>query len=187
VTELPIEKVLLETVSVIERLGIRYAVMGGFAAGAWGLPRPTFDAEIAVVVDEDSLMRLFDGLEREGFDVPAEHRTGFRDVVGGFEKVKVNRFLDRHVWRTDLFVVNGPFLTSALDRAKQVTIGRRHVQVMSPEDIILLKLIANRRKDQADIEEIIGLCKNLDVPYLNSWATKLELAERLRQFISFPS
>jgi len=43
VTDLPIERVLLESIDQIERLGIDYAVMGGFAARAWGLPRPTFD------------------------------------------------------------------------------------------------------------------------------------------------
>jgi hypothetical protein len=52
VTELPIQGILLDTVAVIEGLGIPYAVMGGFAARAWGLPRPTFDADIAIGVDE---------------------------------------------------------------------------------------------------------------------------------------
>lgn len=181
-TELPVQQILLDTVSVIERLGIPYAIMGGFAARAWGLPRPTFDADIAVAVDADSLQQLFDALEREGFDVPSEHKSGFLDVVAGFKKAKVNRFIDRHVWHTDLFVVRGAFLGSALARARLATVEQRPVRVMAPEDIILLKLIAHRRKDLADVEEILAVCKDLDVSYLHEWATKLDLTDGLAEF-----
>lgn len=181
-TELPVQRMLLETVSVIERLGIPYAVMGGFAARAWGLPRPTFDADIAIAVDAEGLQGLFDALEQVGFEVPPEHRTGFLDVVAGFQKAKVNRFLDRHVWNTDLFVVNGEFLESAVARARRTTIGPSRVRVMAPEDIILLKLIASRRKDLADVEEIVALCRDLDVSYLRGWAARLGVRDRLKEF-----
>lgn len=181
-TELPVERVLLESIAQVERLGISYAVMGGFAARAWGLPRPTFDADIAVAVDADGMLRLLAALEGAGFDVPPEHKTGFLDSVGGFKKAKVNRFVDRHVWSTDLFVVEGAFLRSALARARQAAIGQQQVRVMAPEDIILLKLIANRRKDLADAEEIVAVCADLDVPYLRDWAARLDINNRLAEF-----
>lgn len=183
-TELPIQQILLETVSVIEELGIPYAVMDGFAARAWGLPRPTFDADIAVRVDADGLQRLFDALEAKGFDITREHRSGFLDVLAGFEKAQVNRFLDSHVWHTDLFVARGAFLSSALNRTFKLVIGGRSLAVMSPEDIILLKLIANRRKDLADVEEIIGVCKDIDQRYLREWAEKMNVSDRLNSFLS---
>lgn len=182
-TELPVERVLLDAVAVIERLNVPYAIMGGLAARAWGLPRPTFDADVAVAVDPEGLQRLFEALEHEGFDVPAEHKTGFLDVIAGFKKAKVNRVLARHVWETDIFVVHGDFLHSALARAREATIGASRVRVMAPEDLVLLKLIANRRKDLADVEEIIGLCKDLEVPYLRAWAERLDVAERLNEFL----
>jgi hypothetical protein len=182
VTELPIERVLLDGILQLERLGIQYAVMGGFAARAWGLPRPTFDADIAVATDADGLQRLFAALEGVGFEVPPEHKTGFLDSVGGFQKAKVNRFADGHVWSTDLFVVEGAFLHSALARARLATIAGSQVRVMAPEDIILLKLIANRRKDLADIEEVIAVCDQLDLTYLREWADRLDVRDRLAEF-----
>ena len=57
---------------------------------------------------------------------------------------------------------------------------------MAPEDIILLKLIAYRRKDQADVEEIFAVCKDLDFSYLREWAAKLSLEDRLAEFLSRP-
>jgi len=182
VTELPIQRILLDAVAVIERLRIPYAVMGGFAARVWGLPRPTFDADIAVAVDADGLQQLFVALEEEGFDIPQEHKTGFLDVIAGFQKAKVNRFLDRHVWHTDLFVVAGEFLSSALARARRATIAGTALRVMAPEDIILLKLIAYRRKDQADVEEILAVSTDLDVAYLQGWAARLGIGDRLAEF-----
>lgn len=181
-TNLPIQGILLASIEQIERLGIRYAVMGGFAARAWGLPRPTFDADIAVAVDAQGMQRLLDALESVGFDVPSEHRTGFLDKIGPFDKARVTRFVDPHVWSTDLFVVQGEFLNSALARAHQGTIGGAKVKVMAPEDIILLKLIAHRRKDLADVEEIATLCPNLDIPYMRRWATTLGIELPLREF-----
>lgn len=80
-TELPIQGILLDAVAVVEKLGIEYAIMGGLAARVWGLPQPTFDVDIAVAVSPEQLQTLFDALERSGFEVPAEHRTGFLDVV----------------------------------------------------------------------------------------------------------
>ncbi|HWL92101.1 MAG TPA: hypothetical protein VNT79_01080 [Phycisphaerae bacterium] len=181
-TELPIQQILLDAVSVLERLRIPYAIMGGFAARAWGLPRPTYDADIAIAAGTEELQKLFDGLEQEGFDIPPEHRTGFLDVLAGFKKAKVNRFVDRNVWHTDFFLAQGEFLNSALARARETKIGLKTVRVMAPEDIILLKLIASRRKDLADIEEIMGVCRDLDVPYLRNWAKSLGVADRLAEF-----
>jgi len=186
VTDLPIERVLLESIDQIERLGIDYAVMGGFAARAWGLPRPTFDADIAIAADPETLQRLFAAFEEAGFDVPPEHKTGFLDNVGGFQKASVNRFADQHVWSTDLFLVQGAFLRSALHRARNASIGYQQVRVMAPEDLILLKLIASRRKDLADIEEIVTICQSLDMPYLRQWASKLGITDRLVQFFPTP-
>jgi hypothetical protein len=187
VTELPIQRVLLDGIAEIERLGVTYAVMGGFAARAWGLPRPTFDADIAIAADSDSLPRLYTALESAGFDVPPEHKTGFLDTIGGFQKARVNRFVDGHVWSTDLFVARGAFMTSALARARDAEIGGTSVRVMAPEDIILLKLIAHRRKDLADIEEMIAVCTSLDVDYLRDWAKKLDIEEAAAEFFPHAS
>lgn len=181
-TELPAEHVLLESVREIESLGIPYAVLGGFAARAWGLPRPTFDADIAVAVDDDSLQTLLAAFEVAGFDVPPEHVTGYVDSVGDLRKVKVNKFSDGQVWTTDLFLVTGPFLQEAMRRAQTGYFGVTPVQVMTPEDIVLLKLAANRRKDLADIDDIIAVQPNMDLGYLRRWAEFLDLSDRLAEF-----
>ena len=57
----------------------------------------------------------------------------------------------------------------------------RGVRVATAEDLIVLKLIANRSKDQIDLDQ---LCKlpDLDWEYIERWATEWELSELIAQF-----
>ena len=55
---------------------------------------------------------------------------------------------------------------------------------MAPEDVILLKLIAYRRKDQLDVEEIVKVTPDLDKAYLRSWAARLDVSGRLAEFLA---
>ncbi len=182
-TELPAQRFLLEAIRVLETLGIDYMVMGGFAVRTWGIPRPTYDADIAVAADDRKLPDLLTALEGAGFDVPQEHKKGFQDTVSGFRKVKVTRFEGTSVWDVDLFLVRGAFLESAIRRRGSRTLDGRTAWVISAEDLILMKLIAHRRKDQLDVEEILRITPAVDRTYLNEWAQSLGVTERLEEFL----
>jgi hypothetical protein len=54
---------------------------------------------------------------------------------------------------------------------------------MSPEDVVLLKLLAYRRKDQLDVEEILKISVDLDLDHLRQWAARLGVSERLEAFL----
>ncbi len=182
-TDLPIQRLLLEAIAVVDRLGIPYMIMGGFAVRLWAIPRPTYDADLAVDATDEQLARLLGALAEAGFDVPEEHRKDFRDVVGGMQKVKVTRFAGGSVWEVDLFVVQEGLLHSALGRRRFCRLEDRPVAVMAPEDVILLKLSADRRKDRLDVEEILKVTSDLDRPYLLDWSSRLGLRERLAEFL----
>ena len=183
-TELPIQALLLEAIAVLDGLKVPYMVMGGFAVRAWAIPRPTYDADLAIDVDDDGLARLLDTLQEAGFEVPGEYAGGFRDKVAGIEKVKVTRVAGESVWEVDLFLARGEFFRSALRRRRPQQLAGHPVQIMAPEDVILLKLIAHRRKDQLDIEEILKVMGDLDLGYLRSWAQRLDVAQRLEVFLA---
>jgi hypothetical protein len=50
---------LLDFVDVLNKLGLRYAVMGGLAVGAFSIPRPTWDVDLTIGIDRDDLSRFF--------------------------------------------------------------------------------------------------------------------------------
>lgn len=183
-TELPIQALLLEVVAILDEAGVPYGIMGGFAVRTWGIPRPTYDADLAITADAATLADLLERLREADFDVPLEYAAGFTDVVAGMQKVKVTRFVDRSVWDVDLFLANAPLLESAMGRRRRVTLAGQPVDVLAPEDIILLKLVAHRRKDQLDVEEILRITTDLDHSYLATWAATLRVSDRLREFLS---
>lgn len=44
----------------------------------------------------------------------------------------------------------------------------------------------DRRKDQADVEEILAVSTDLDVAYLQDWAARLGIGDRLAEFNLHP-
>lgn len=182
-SELPAQRFLLEVIAVLERLQIPYMIMGGFAVRTWGIPRPTYDADVAVAADDAQLARLLDALQRESFEVSEEYRRGWVDSVAGMGKVKVTRFEGITVWDVDIFLVRGAFLETALARRKAARFSGRLAWFLAPEDLILLKLIAHRRKDQLDVEEILKVTRDLDLEHLRQWGQKLGIAARLEEFL----
>jgi hypothetical protein len=178
-TELPIQGVVLQVLSSIERRGIAYRIMGGFAVRAHGVPRPKYDADLTIEAKEGELDGLYSDLEAAGFTIPHEHRGGFRDRIRDTEKVKVQKFEDRHVWDTDLFLVTTEYQRAAFRRRVQVRFLGADRWMITHEDLILHKLLANRRKDLVDGEEILKLHRTADLRYLREWAARLSISPRL--------
>ena len=169
----PVFQVLQRTLDVFTRTGVDCAVMGGFAVRHWALPRPTYDVDFAVAVQGEELMRLLHAFEEAGFSVPAEFLSGFADTLAGMRKVNLGCVESSSVWRVDLFLANTAFVRSAFDRRVPSTLEGRAVPVVSAEDLLLFKLLANRTKDRADVEDLLLVVGPLDHGYLRDWATKL--------------
>ena len=62
---------LLAAVDTLDGLGIRYAIVGGLAVGAWGVNRSTRDADLYAELPEAERPALQRAMERRGFHVPA--------------------------------------------------------------------------------------------------------------------
>jgi len=182
-TELPIQGILLQVLSALEAVPIPYMIMGGFAVRAVGIPRPTYDADLTLEASDEALARLFKSLERDGFIVPDEFRKGFRDSLQGMAKVKVQKFEEKHVWDVDLFLVTTPYQRAAFARRQKVLFLGTDRWMITPEDLVLHKLLANRRKDLVDVEEILKIQVSLDRDYLRDWAARLGIATRLEDIL----
>ena len=65
----PVEGVFHDFVKLFERLDVPYAVMGGLAVRAHGIPRPTYDVDLAILIDRQQLAALINEICRLGYDV----------------------------------------------------------------------------------------------------------------------
>lgn len=55
--------------------------------------------------------------------------------------------------------------------------------LVSPEDLILLKLIASRPRDLADIGDVLFTQRQLDEGYMRHWASELGVLPRLEEIL----
>jgi hypothetical protein len=67
------------------------------------------------------------------------------------------------------------------DRRRQFGSDVGPLWVVSPEDLLLLKLLADRPRDRADIADLLLVAGPLDMPYVRAWANRLGLDERLER------
>ena len=177
-----IHETLLRLIETLEVQEVPYALMGGMAVQVLAIPTPTYDIDLAVDVAAGELPGVLAALNDAGFTVPEAYSGGFMDSVHGMPKVHILAFGSRgQSIEADIFLVETEFQKSAFGRRREGTLHDRAVWVLSPEDIVLFKLLAWRYKDRAAIQNIMITCTEMDADYLRKWASNLEVADRLEQ------
>ena len=166
-------------VDLFDQLGVPYAIMGGLAVRIHALPRPTFDVDFTASLSRDALSKLYQAAERLGFSIPRAQRTGWVDQVHGLPVIKFQWFLDERAIDVDVFLAETPFQLKVLDRRQRQTAEGLVAWFVTPEDLILLKLLAGRPKDRADIADILFIQGPLDESYMKTWAASLGVSDAL--------
>lgn len=164
---------------LLEAEGIPACVMGGLAFQVHGIPRATFDVDIQVAAEPERVRALLERARVEGAVVDEPYLRGWTDQVAGMRKVGFLLPAAERLVAVDLFLVTTPFQRSAFERRRPFDIAGRATPIVSIEDLLIFKLIANRRKDQADAIDLLAFGGLLEVEYVRRWARELGLGERL--------
>ncbi len=145
------ERVIGALLQRFEREHIRYAVMGGFAIGALGIPRATRDLDF--LIHREDLARFQHILAGLGYQ--CHHQTE-----------DVSQYYHLHVqWGAiDAIHAFRQHAISMLNRAKARTVfdGAHTMHILEPEDIIGLKVQAmvnnpiRRTREAVDIDALAG-------------------------------
>lgn len=113
----------------------------------------------------------------------------------GYDEIETREFLEGGLMRLwgppnrtegpglDILLADEPFLERVVERATTVSFGGVNLPVASVEDLVLLKLSANRPVDIDDVLAIKDVFETrLDFDYLRRSATELEIADRLELY-----
>jgi predicted nucleotidyltransferase len=176
--------VIHDLVAVFEQLRLPYAIMGGIAVRAHGIPRPTYDVDFTVAVSRERLDELFGAIAGRGYTVPEQYSRGGVDPVGGMPLVKVRLFLDGRSVDADIFIAETSFQREVLERRVAAGVEGRDVKLVSAEDLILFKLVAGRPRDLIDVQDVLFTQGKLDEPYLRRWAGPLGVEARLDEVLA---
>jgi hypothetical protein len=174
------EAIIERLADVLDSLDIRYAIGGSLASGLYGTVRFTRDADISIAPFSIVADRLY-GLLKNEFYVSREAMAEALRSHGSFNVIHL-----KTSFKIDLFVQRPTeFEQQLLTRSRMLKLtegGMREMSVVSPEDIILLKLRWFRETggtSERQWGDVLGVLRvqgeALDHQYLAVWAKKLGL------------
>lgn len=177
----PIYEVVELTVAALTEIGIEYAITGSVASGLYGEPISTQDVDIIVRMTEPQARRL-------GQALPARFYRNEESLVSAARDGGMVNVIDMDTtFKVDLSVVAlTPFHRSVFDRRRGIEFepGRMKIDVVSPEDIILMKLVWRRdTQSQKQWENALSVARvrgtRMDWKYLFGQARTLGIEDDL--------
>src|SRR3989338_11588909 len=135
-----LEASLLRIARILKANKIPYMVIGGVANLFWGVPRTTLDIDITIQVPEDSQTSLIAKMRRS-------YKLRASNPIAFVRKTNVLPLEDRSGVRIDLIFAKLPYELEAICRSKRVRVNGNSVQICSPEDLVVHKIISDRPRD----------------------------------------
>lgn len=114
----------------------------------WGRPRFSADVDITAVIDDSARDEFIDAMRRNGFHL-------LIDDEEFISRTRVLPFAFRNGVPLDV-VLGGPgFEEDFLSRAIEVDVEGASIPMISPEDLIVTKVLAGRPKDIEDVRGVL--------------------------------
>jgi hypothetical protein len=168
-------QVLLEVARVLEDLDVPYVVGGSLASSLHGIPRSTQDADLVAALRTEHIQSFLGRVEGAFYVSPERVQAAVR------RRTSFNLIHLKTMIKVDLFVFSEtPLARQEMARRQILPIPgepQAHLQVASPEDTILQKLLWYRRGGEVSERQwtdILGVIKvqgrALDRSYLKEWA-----------------
>ena len=168
----PDDRELLAFVAdVFARTNLRGALIGGVARNEWALPRMTFDLDFTVVADDTAERAFVAAMQDSGFTVMREQAAG---APSGPDFIQLYNYATHHT--VEVQAAKTEYQGQLIARAIPIE-GLPPLRVALREDLIVLKLLAFRPKDQLDMREIAA--PDLDWAYIEKWAAEWQTLDRL--------
>lgn len=171
---LPLLALLADFQRACAELQVGWYLFGAQAALLYGSPRLTADADITVQLGSVSNEELVEALQAHGFDLRITDQAFVRTT-------RVLPIVHRSSGFPADVVLGGPGLEEAfLARAVNRAVHGLQVPVAAPEDLIVMKVLAGRRKDEEDVTAVLSAQRGrLDLELIRR--TLRALAEALAQ------
>lgn len=149
--------------SWLEASEVQAAVVGGVAASIHGRPRVTKDVDLVALADLEDCQSLIEQAARFGITPRIPDGAAFARTT----RVLLLRHESSGV-ELDVSLGALPFELDMVANAQTLTIGGVGFRLARPEDIIIMKALALRPRDIADIASIAEANPDLDLDRVRS-------------------
>jgi predicted nucleotidyltransferase len=142
-----LKKILFETIDIIEKSGMPYALIGGVAVKSMGRPRITHDIDLFVTPDDAE--KILEVLEKKGFT------SQKRDPFWLFKAWKENILVDL-IFRSsgDIY-----FDEEVQSHVRRTLYLGKHVNAISPEDFLVIKAAAHQEHNPHHWHDALAVLK----------------------------
>jgi hypothetical protein len=179
-------QVLLEVTRVLDELEVPYVVGGSLASSLHGIPRSTQDADLVAVLRTSHIQSFISRIEGAFYVSPERVETAVR------RRTSFNLIHLKTMIKVDLFVFpETPLARQEMARRQNLPVPgepEAHLQIASPEDTILQKLLWYRKGggvSERQWNDVLGVIKvqgkALDLDYLKEWAERSGVEDLLAQ------
>lgn len=176
-------RALKKIVDLLEKENLDYCLFGGLAMQVYKRIRATKDVDLMVSVNPNRTFELIEQIEKEGFKF--DKKRGIIKING----LELLRFIymdedTNFEIFIDVVTATTEFQRQVLNRKiKRDFLGIK-VNTTSLEDLILLKLLADRPIDTVDAEVLFEENReDVDKIYLKNWGKRLGIMRKLQELL----
>jgi len=182
-----ISNIILRTfkkvIEVLDKEKIDWCLFGGLAMQVYKRIRATKDIDLLIEISSDQIANFITCMEKAKFKF--DRKRGIIKING----IELLRFFYEDTETAfeifvDLVTVTAEFQKQIIKRKTKQDFLGIEVNVASLEDVILLKLLADRPIDAFDSQYLIEEnIKDIDKDYLKNWARRLKVTKRLNNLL----
>ncbi len=159
-----------DLVQWLEAGSVPYTIIGGLSVSIVSQPRPTIDVDLVVWLDPESWPAFLESAKQYGIQARSEDALEFARQ----RRVLLLQHRESGIG-IDVSFGALPFEDEMIKRSRIVSLGNVTFRVATPEDLIIMKMIAHREKDLRDIENIVRVCPRLDFDRIRYWVHEFAL------------
>jgi hypothetical protein len=177
------EDVLVQILELFEKHQISYMIAGSFASNIHGTPRTTYDADVVIDTNKESLNAFIAEIE-ESFYVSEEAALEALARQGMFNIIHLETG-----FKIDfIFKKSRDYSREEFKRRNQYTFSDNKFWFASPEDVILTKLEwCKQGQSERQFEDALNVAKvqkdSLDLEYIKKWAKEINIIDLVNELI----
>jgi hypothetical protein len=156
-----------QAINLLEELEFPYVIIGGLAVSLIGEPRMTQDIDFILSIPEKEIHHFLDTAINRGFSLNMKKELQRVKQTGTF------RF-SMGLFYADVILASSEFESSVFKRRKRIKLAGKKAYFPTPEDLIILKIVAGREKDMLDAKSILIRHQGkLDQKYMEKWVQRI--------------
>jgi hypothetical protein len=163
-------------VAALNAAGIPYMLTGSYASSIHSIPRATRDIDIIIFPDREQLTRFVQSLPASSY------HTDLEDAIDSLRRRSQFNVIDYATgWKVDFIIPPfEEFNIEEFERRQIVQVGDLQLSVVSPEDIVIAKLLwAKAGQSERQLEDAATVIRfqaeRLDRAYVERWVRRLGL------------